>query len=511
LLVCIVVVSAGCGEWKRPEWMGGKPESPVIAPTEITPTSQPASGPAPLVSPPADSTSPEVAPISQENPDLMEIKRAQKQKQLVDLSSPKRPSGDSASPATAPPEKLSKKIEPEPLPAERTPPEKTKPTPTEPEPIFDEPEETTPPAEPAVKPHQDLQKKPPAPEPQQPERIVLNKEEVVAGATLQINDTHLTVEELLSGLHRELSKIPAHVKGEAFRNRVGKILSAELMYQVQQTLVFAEADRLLEEGPKMQIDVEMEEALRKMIAEAGGSREKLRQKCIQEGTTLEDMLRAHRRSLTVQMYMRSKFYPAIVINRRMLWDYYRRHKDEFTTEQRVQMQIIAVPYGEFLRQTDDSYRRQPTQAELDAAKALAMQRVEEALTDLKAGADFTETVKQFSMGLKRTQGGNWPMMGRGNFREKKVENAAFALKAGQYSGIIEGQGGYYIVKAKAVEPGKVVNFEDAQAAIAEKLRRKQFMNLRSEYLRKIYQKATIGDPEVFINLAVERAIEKYRR
>ncbi|KKK93044.1 hypothetical protein LCGC14_2696810, partial [marine sediment metagenome] len=163
--------------------------------------------------------------------------------------------------------------------------------------------------------------------------------------------------------------------------------------------------------------------------------------------TLKDVLKAQRRDLTIRYYLRLKFYPAIVITRRMLWNYYRRHKDEFSTGKQVQMQIIAAPFDTFLKKGV----AEPTEAELQAAKTSAIKLLTLALNELNAGKDFALVARTHSRGIKAREGGLWPMMAKGNKAEEKVEEVAFELKEAQHSGIIEDKQGCYIVKAVKVK------------------------------------------------------------
>ncbi len=343
-------------------------------------------------------------------------------------------------------------------------------------------------------------------QPVKDEPIVLNRPEIVAGQTLQVNNKYITVDDLLAALHPSLERIPKNLSEEAFRSQVARVINSGTIYQVQQVIVNAEAEKYLEEAAKAQVDQEMEDTLRDMIALAGGSKEKLKQKCLRDGTTLDYILQNQRMNLTVTIYLQAKFYPAIVVNRRMLWNYYRANQSEFKSEKKVQMQIIAQPFATFLPKG-----KQPTAEELTLAKKKAKQEITKAWDKLQAGEDFTKVAKELSRGLRANQGGTWPMMAAGNFRNAEVEAEAFKLAEGTYSKIIETPTGFYIVKAQDVEHGKEVPFEQAQETIERKLREEQFLDLRAEYMKNLYEKATIGDTRSFMMLAVEQAVRKYYR
>ena len=336
-----------------------------------------------------------------------------------------------------------------------------------------------------------------------------DKEVIVAGVVLQVNDKYLSVDDILRLSRKRLAEIPRYLSENEFKRKAAELLSREIMYEVQQRLVFAEADTLMEEQAKAMVEVEMDDLLRTMIAEAGGSRAKLEQQLVKDNTTLEYEFAQHRRNMLIRFYLQQKLMPAVIINRRMLWDAYKKNRKAYTTQTKMQMQIIAAPLKAFLPVgAEGRPARRPSAAELKAVKPKALAQIRSAQAALGAGQDFAAVVKTYSKGPKANAAGIWPLMGAGNKREEKVEAAAFQLTQGARTGIIEEDSGYYIVRAHRVVPGKTVRFEDAQEKLEDDLRRKQFLKLRAEYLEKIYDKATISQSREFMILAVEQAAKR---
>ena len=82
--------------------------------------------------------------------------------------------------------------------------------------------------------------------------------------------------------------------------------------------------------------------------------------------------------------------------------------------------------------------------ELDPQKTRA--RAEDVLTRLRAGENFAALAKQFSSDTSnKDQGGDLGWFGRGRM-VKPFEDAAFALRPGELSGIVETQFGFHIIK-----------------------------------------------------------------
>lgn len=80
------------------------------------------------------------------------------------------------------------------------------------------------------------------------------------------------------------------------------------------------------------------------------------------------------------------------------------------------------------------------------AKFMARDKAEKILDSVKSGADFSELAKRNSDdSLSAIQGGNLGKSKKGSF-VKEFEDAAFLLKPGEVSGIVETEFGYHIIK-----------------------------------------------------------------
>ena len=333
------------------------------------------------------------------------------------------------------------------------------------------------------------------------------RRELLAASMIQINDRFITIEDVLRPLHGQFATADRPRTEDDFRRQAVPMIGNELRRQLTETLVLIEAERALSDQQEKMIDAEIERTLRDMIAATGGSRSALEQQCLQRHTTLDDLLRDHRRQLVSQSFLRMRIEPAIVVNRRMLLDYYRSHQDEFVDKRKVQMQIIAAPFKAFLPALD----RKATEAEWRLARDRALRHLEQAAAAIERGEDFTNVARQYSRGIKRDAGGVWPPLTEGSFKEATVQQNAMQLRPGEICGIIQTRRGYYIVKTLQITRGRRVSFEEAQEGIGETLRRQQYEKLSNEYFQKLLKEATISESEKFMEYAVDRAVERYWR
>jgi len=546
----IVVLIAGslCGcTWLKERWPWRKKDVPVTPPAKTSAESGPSSAAPPEQAsadskrseepkvrprgpteptgeskvtgggkaPPQEPPAPGMPPLRLEQPVMVEnVVPGAERIALVDTIRPPVPPPTAsrheslvktAEPTTGPAVESTSSRPPEPTPVEHRPPVEALVKP--PEPGTQPAAEPTPlrpqPPKPVIKPGvlKAPQELPP------PETVVYGREEVVAASLIRVNDRFITVDDVLRGAREKLADLPATMGLRLFRNKVESILREEVRKQIIEFLVLAEAKRRLTEEQEKLIEEELQKRLRSMIAEVGGSRKKLEAVLVRRGTDLETVLADTRRRMTVESFLQNRFQPAISVTRQMLWRYYLKNKSRFTTDKQVQMQIIAAPYDRFLPEGGSN----PSAEERRAAVARAKEIIDQAAAAVGSGEDFGEVARRLSRGIKARQGGIWPMMTAGSFRETKVEQAAFALKAGQVSEVIQTPRGYYIVKARRVRPGQTVGFEKAQEQIEKEIRDEQFQKLQQEYIEGLLAGAQIVQSEKFLQLAVDRAVRTYRR
>ncbi|MGC9454445.1 MAG: peptidylprolyl isomerase [Phycisphaerae bacterium] len=387
---------------------------------------------------------------------------------------------------------------------------------TQPQFVPVEPESSEPlPPQPAEQPEdaEDREERSPAPSvaddsPSEPpsadDAEIVGEPEVVAASMIQVNGRFITIEDVLRSVRAELQEA-AGAPEPVFRNRAAQIIASETRRQVGQILLAAEAERRLTDRQKQAVEAELERVRKDMLASAGGSETNLDARLRQQGVTLDEVLAEQRRYLTVQFYLQSRFMPAISVTRRDLWDYYREHTDEFSSDRKVQMQLIAAPVTAYLPDEPG----EATSLEVSAARDKAREDMRQAMAELREGRDFSEVVQEYSRGVKADEDGIWPLMPAGSFRLKEVERAAFALDEGEFSDIIETDTGFYIVKAHRVEPGETVGFEQAQERIEQTLRQQRYEQAVQDYMERLMGEATVVETERFITMAVDQAVRRF--
>lgn len=146
-----------------------------------------------------------------------------------------------------------------------------------------------------------------------------------------------------------------------------------------------------------------------------------------------------------------------------LSDYYNSNKEKFMLPESVKLKYIWI-------------KRDPTEPDFEK-KAAA--KSDEAMSELKAGKDFSEVAQKYSADASRVMGGDIGFIHSGRLPEE-VESIAYKLKTGDISGKIKTDKGYHIIRVDDRRPARLMQFEE----IKDKLQ-KELTESREEERRKV--------------------------
>ena len=159
--------------------------------------------------------------------------------------------------------------------------------------------------------------------------------------------------------------------------------------------------------------------------------------------------------------------------------YYDENPKEFQTPEQVHASHILIS----TQSTDPN--KDPNQV-----KVQARQKAEDLLKKLKDGADFAATAKENSNCPSAAQGGDLGTFTRDRM-VKPFEDAAFALKPGELSGIVETQFGYHIIKVTEHSDPNTTPFDQAKSGVIQNLENLKKEEATKKYLQSLQKNAKI--------------------
>lgn len=133
----------------------------------------------------------------------------------------------------------------------------------------------------------------------------------------------------------------------------------------------------------------------------------------------------------------------------------------------------------------------------DEEKAAVRKKIEGILVEVKKpGADFAALAKEYSdCPSGDRSGGDLGFFPRNGKMVEPFAAAAFDLKVGEISDIVETGFGYHIIKVTARTEAKTMPLDEVKEAIRERLKTRKIQAVRQRYVDELKAKAQIVSPE----------------
>ncbi len=196
------------------------------------------------------------------------------------------------------------------------------------------------------------------------------------------------------------------------------------------------------------------------------------------GYTEDAILAQIRDSKTIQKFIDEKVMPTISVSDAEAKTYYDSHPDEFQMPERVRVSHILLKVD-------------PEAS--DAVKADTRKKLEDIKSKLDNGGDFAKLASENSDCPSSAKGGDLGFFTRGQM-VKPFEDAAFAMKPGEVSGIVETKFGYHLIKSQEKEMATTLAYDDVKEKLIAKLKDDKFKEMFPSYIESLKGKYKIEIP-----------------
>jgi peptidyl-prolyl cis-trans isomerase C len=296
------------------------------------------------------------------------------------------------------------------------------------------------------------------------------------GVAVTINGFNIMEAEIEEMIKPQLTRL-----AEQASNKSPALIEQYKTLLRQQALETIIARRLLDEqvkGTNITVtDQEVIDQINELISAQKPplSLEDFKKKMEEYGQSFDEIKEQVRRGLVYQKFMESQWAGKVNVTEEDANDYFSKNKRHY---EQVRASHILIKPDISDPNTD------PNQA-----KAAAKAELQDLLKQIKNGADFAELAKAHSDCPSAANGGDLDFFTRG-IMEPPFEKAAFEMKVGQISDIVETTRGYHIIKVT----DRKDSFEQFKDEIIKTLTRKRETDFTKKYVESLKAKANIVYP-----------------
>jgi peptidyl-prolyl cis-trans isomerase C len=286
----------------------------------------------------------------------------------------------------------------------------------------------------------------------------------------RINDIVITRSEV----DREMDNLFQQFQDMAFPEKT-KEFNSKLWRQALETvinrkLLFQEAEREKIRPEKGIIDMRIAE-----IKKHFPSHKKFRQQLAHLGISEEKLRQEIEYDLKIKMLLDLHIPPVSEVSNEEVEEFYHTNSENFQIPERIRAShiLIAISPENSLDKREEKRRK--------------LSRLKK---EVENGADFSELARKHSDCKSKSKGGDLGFFKRGKM-VKPFEEAAFKLKVGEISEVVETIYGYHLIKLADYQPAQIVPFEQVQNKIVSFLKRQKRDLCIRDYLFKLRDNAYI--------------------
>jgi peptidyl-prolyl cis-trans isomerase C len=229
-----------------------------------------------------------------------------------------------------------------------------------------------------------------------------------------------------------------------------------------------EKQKFLQENPQQKITLVKRALEVKIIADLA------RKEGFDQRPEVKEQLTYSANDQLSREYLTKEIGKDIVITDNEIKEYYDTYTDKFSTPEQVRARHILI------RIPPDSP---------DAEKEKAKDKIRAALDRIRKGEDFAKIAAEISEdSVTQGKGGDLGFFSRGKM-VKAFEDAAFSLKPGQVSDIVETLFGYHIIKVEDYKEAYQKPFESVKDSIRSQLKTETTQAKAKEFLLKATEEA----------------------
>jgi peptidyl-prolyl cis-trans isomerase C len=262
---------------------------------------------------------------------------------------------------------------------------------------------------------------------------------------------------------RARSAVPAEQRDAVYRQVLDRLIGFHLLVQE------AKARKVV--APPWEVDSQVEQIKKQFPSE-----DAFKQMLQSRGVTADQLRTDTAQTIAVNVMLKAELEPKVAVTADAGKKFYDENKARFRQDDSVHASHILI--------------RTPENADA-AAKAKAKSQADGLLAQITKGGDFAGLAKQFSQDPgSAPNGGDLGFFSKGQM-VPAFEQAAFSLKPGQTSGVVETPFGYHIIRVSETKAGRDLTYDEVKGQIDEYLKQQIRDQKSQEFVDQLRAKGKV--------------------
>jgi parvulin-like peptidyl-prolyl isomerase len=296
------------------------------------------------------------------------------------------------------------------------------------------------------------------------------EQQQIDGIAAVVNGEVITWSQVRGVMAPRERLLRSQLRGEELQKKVMEVRKEALQDLIDRQLIVQQFKKDEFQLPDFLVEQRITDIIRENF---GGDRNAFIKTLQAQNYSLSEFRKNEFEKIVVAAMRGKNVKPGTVASPQKIEEYYRTHREEFTSKEEIKLRMIMIP---------------SRSVEGNAASQKAM--AEELLAKVVNGADFERIAQMYSEDPSRDQGGDWGWISRKTLAPE-LEKVAFSLPAKKVSRIIELGGNYYILRVDERRGGATKSFAEVRDEIEKKLIQLESQRLQENWLAGLRQKATI--------------------
>jgi len=292
-------------------------------------------------------------------------------------------------------------------------------------------------------------------------------QDVLNGIAAVVNDEVITFSQVRELVGAKEQGARQQFQGEMLVEKIKEIRLQAINDLIDRQLILQEFKKQKFQIPDYFINDRVNTIIRE---EFGGDRQAFLRTIEAQGYTLDRFKDLERDKIIVQEMTRSAVKQNVIIPESQVEQFYKENISEFSTDEEIKLRMIAIKKGD--------------------SSAAQRRLTEEIRAKIADGVEFGEMAHMYSNHSTQDQFGDWGWINKKVLNED-LTKAAFSLKPGEVSQVLEIGDTYYLLFVEAKKAGTQRPFKEVRDDIEKRLIQMERQKLRQEWLQRLRKKAFI--------------------